>query len=236
MTPADTADAAAQTAPWLMNVSLALHIVGGSLAILSGYVAVFAPKGRPTHRVAGTVFFGSMLIMTSFALVIAVTRDQPINIMAASFALYLVFTAWLTVRRAEGTIGLLEAGACLWGLLAAAYGLLIGAPRVGGFAAVVLVFAALAGLGAAFDIKVMVQRGVRGAGRISRHLWRMCTAFFVATGSFFLGQMDEIPQMWRGPHLYVLAFAPLVLLIFWMIRVRVNAGHRTATSDGGPLS
>jgi hypothetical protein len=234
MTPAHTADAAVWAAPWLMNVSLAVHIVGGTLAILSGYVAVAAPKGRPTHRVAGTVFFGSMLAMTSFALVMALAKDQPINIMAASFALYMVFTAWLTARRPEGTLGWLEAAACLWALLVAAYGVLIGAPRAGGFATVVLVFAGLAGLGAVFDIKVMVQRGVAGVGRISRHLWRMCTAFFVATGSFFMGQMDEIPEAWRGPHLYVLAFAPLVLLIIWMIRVRMGPGRRAAAADTGP--
>jgi hypothetical protein len=57
--------------------------------------------------------------------------------------------------------------------------------------------------------------------RLRRHLWRMCFAFFIATGSFFLGQQDVLPQAWRGsPVLLVLAFAPFALMLFWLVRVR----------------
>src|SRR5262249_60362544 len=39
------------------------HIGGGSAGIASGFVAVLARKGGWWHRKAGTVFFGSMLLM-----------------------------------------------------------------------------------------------------------------------------------------------------------------------------
>ena len=59
--------------------------------------------------------------------------------------------------------------------------------------------------------------------RLSRHLWRMCFAFFIATGSFFLGQQDVLPQALRGsPILFVLAFAPFALMLFWLVRVRFS--------------
>lgn len=55
------------------------------------------------------------------------------------------------------------------------------------------------------------------------NLWRMCFAFFVATGSFFLGQQDVMPQAVRGsPILFVLAFAPFALMLFWLVRVRFS--------------
>lgn len=225
MTPSDSADAVIQTAPWLMTPALFLHIAGGAVAITSGYVAVLAAKGRTPHRVAGTVFFGSMLVMTGFALAIAAAKGQAVNLMAASLALYLVGTAWLTVRRPASAVGAAEVVAGLAGAGIAAFGFTAGRAGAGDFAGVVAVFAAVAALAALFDGKVILQRGIAGAGRISRHLWRMCAALFIATGSFFMGQMDEIPQAWRGPHLYVLAFAPMALLVFWLVRVRLRRGR-----------
>jgi hypothetical protein len=66
-----------------------------------------------------------------------------------------------------------------------------------------------------------------GARKIARHLWRMCFALFVAAGSFFLGQADEIPAPLRiWPILFVLALTPLVLLLYWMWRVRFRRSLR----------
>ncbi len=49
----------------------------------------------------------------------------------------------------------------------------------------------------------------------------MCFAFFIATGSFFLGQQDILPAAVRGsPVLFVLALAPLAVMLFWLVRIR----------------
>ena len=49
----------------------------------------------------------------------------------------------------------------------------------------------------------------------------MCFAFFIATGSFFLGQQDVLPKAVRGsPILFVLAFAPFAIMLFWLVRLR----------------
>jgi hypothetical protein len=49
----------------------------------------------------------------------------------------------------------------------------------------------------------------------------MCFALFIATGSFFLGQQDVMPKAVRGsPILFVLAFAPFAVMLFWLVRVR----------------
>src|ERR1022692_5020033 len=56
---------------------------------------------------------------------------------------------------------------------------------------------------------------VFSAERIVRHLWRMCFGFFIATGSFFLGQQQVFPAWLRGSSvLFIPALLPLVLLIF----------------------
>ncbi len=81
----------------------------------------------------------------------------------------------------------------------------------------------LAGLG---DLRMLVQ-GISGKRRIARHLWRMCFGWLIATGSFFLGQQQVFPAWLRGsPLLLVPALLPLVLLIFWMIRVRFTGVYK----------
>jgi hypothetical protein len=73
----------------------------------------------------------------------------------------------------------------------------------------------------------MLLRGISGKRRIARHLWRMCFGWFIATGSFFLGQQQVFPAWLRGsPVLLVPALLPLVLLIFWMIRVRFTSAYK----------
>src|SRR4029077_2627387 len=73
------------------------------------------------------------------------------------------------------------------------------------------------------DFNVILHGGISGAPRIARHLWRMCTALAIASGSFFLGQQQIMPVLMRGsPWLFVPVLAPVVLLFFWLFRVRLT--------------
>jgi hypothetical protein len=78
-------------------------------------------------------------------------------------------------------------------------------------------------LAAIGDLRMIREGGLRGTRRLARHLWRMCFGLFIATGSFFLGQMKFIPAPIRVvPLLFVLAIGPLVILVYWMWRVRLR--------------
>ena len=51
----------------------------------------------------------------------------------------------------------------------------------------------------------------------------MCFALFIATGSFFIGQMKFVPAPIRFmPLLIALGVAPLFALLYWMWRVRLR--------------
>jgi hypothetical protein len=57
----------------------------------------------------------------------------------------------------------------------------------------------------------------------------MCLAFFITSGLFFLGQQKVLPQPVRGsPMPFVLAFAPIALMLVWLVQVRFS---RTRPSD-----
>jgi uncharacterized membrane protein len=212
----------------LSDTVLVLHIAGGLVAVAAGYAALSAPKGGRVHRFAGRVFAVAMLVMVGFAAVLGLAKSQYGNVFAALLTTYLVGTGWTAVRRPGSAAPAWDRGAMLFAVGLAFAGPAAGllglksAAGSGGFYA----FGALAGLAAALDLSVLRRGGAAGFARIRRHLWRMCTAMFIATGSFFLGQADEIPRALHGPHLFVLGLAPLGALAFWMARTRGRRRRR----------
>lgn len=210
------------------------HVVGGLVGIVSGFAALAVRKGGGLHRQIGTVFFVSMVIMAGFAAVMAALGAQRLNTLAGLFTLYLVTTAWAVVQRAPRTTGGFEVGAMgaagliafaglAIGVQAATVGVQDGDPSSGDAPTLYFAFAVLGLLAATLDLRVIRAGGLSGRPRLARHLWRMCLALFVAAGSFFFGQADEIPAQFQGPHLMIPPFAALGALAFWMIRVRFPA-------------
>lgn len=209
-----------------MSMLTWLHIAGGSLAILSGAVAVAAPKGRPLHARAGTWFFASMLVLGITAAILAwLNGDEGLG-MGGILTCYFVATSWVTARRRAGTTGRFESLACAAALVMAATIAWVG---IAGAATPppgrgpLFALAAMCLLAGLLDLYAILRAKLTPAQRISRHLWRMCFAFFMATGSFFMGQQDLMPQSLRGsPILIVLGLAPLAVMVFWLVRLRFS--------------
>jgi hypothetical protein len=83
------------------------------------------------------------------------------------------------------------------------------------------VLCSVALLSAAGDLRMLSRGGLFGTQRITRHLWRMCFAWFIASGSVFLARPHLFPAILRETYALVfLGFLPLLLLIFWLFRVR----------------
>jgi len=228
------------TNPLLHAVTLCvfvIHIAGGTVGLFSGTIAVFASKGGRLHRKAGTVFFVSMLVMAASAAILAVVRPgQMVNLFIAPFTAYLVMTAWMTVQHGEGTAGVPEKVAlvvalCLCGpFTILSFQLATGmapffnsaVPLKGPVLVAIYTFTTVLIIAAIGDAKVVFAGGISGAPRIARHLWRMCLGLTLAAGSAFT---NGLPRLLPGPmHVtpifFLPQFVPLVLLVFWMIRVR----------------
>ncbi len=215
-----------------MSPLLLAHIAAGGTGILSGAAALTARKGDRAHRTFGAVFVLSMAVMAGLAVYLAgfvppvgpSAAPPRASIAVAGLTLYLVATAWMTARRKTGRGFETFAFAVALGIAAAmaAFGIQAAA-RASATAGPYFVFALFAAFAAALDLKVVVRGGIAGAPRIARHLWRMCFALFFATSFFFIGQQKVMPASVRGsPFLLVLAFAPLLWMIVWMVRVRLT--------------
>jgi hypothetical protein len=206
-----------------MIVVMWIHIGAGLLALLSGTAAVAARKGGRLHARAGTFFFGAMLVLGATASALEPFRNPPGSPVGGVIVCYFVATSWAAARRRDGRSGWFEKVACAAALGLGAltiYGGLTGATTPAGPGPVFAIggLCMLAGL---LDLNAILRAPLRPAQRIARHLWRMCFAFFIATGSFFLGQQDVLPAAVRGsPVLFLLAFSPFAIMAFWLVRIR----------------
>ncbi len=227
---------------------LLVHICGGTVGLLSGTAAIAFRKGSPRHVLAGKVFVASMVTMAAFAVYLAIVRHQPNNIGGGIFTFYLIGTAWLTARRRDGETIRLDWVALLiplaLGILTWMNGLKVvrsGASSQDGVPVGMSFFlGSVMLLAAAGDVRMLVRGGVFGAKRIARHLWRMCFGLFIASGSFFLGPSNRPLRLlstvglgkYLSPALFgttlylILTLLPLILLIFWLIRIRLANAYR----------
>lgn len=81
-----------------MKSVLLVHIAGGSLALLAGFVALYAAKGAAWHRKSGMLFVYSMVAMAISATAMAALEGQIGNFIGGLLATYMVGTALATVR------------------------------------------------------------------------------------------------------------------------------------------
>jgi uncharacterized membrane protein len=220
------------------GTALALHISGASAGLIFGSVALIARKGQRLHRLAGNIFFVSMLTMSGVAAVAAPFLPDRASALMGVLVFYLTATAWAVVQRRPGVIGRFERGAAVvpW-FVAAGYfafawigghmprGVLDGEPSQMGY-----VFGALAVLAGACDISMIRRGGVAGPQRIARHLWRMTLALAVAWGSF-AGQPKAQPIGLRGSDLLIIpALVVLIALFVWLAKTLIPRRRRAAAA------
>lgn len=217
-----------------MQVSplLVVHVCAATVGLLSGYLAMTLRKGSGLHGAAGNVFFVSMLTATAAgAYIAAFLRPNSGNVMGSTLTFYLVSTAWVAARRRDGKAGAFDLGALVFALAIAATGTTWGfqtASSQSGLkhgypAPFYFVFASIALLFAASDVRMLVRGGVFGAKRIARHLWRMGMGLLFATLSFYPGQAKLFPRWIRETNLlYVPAVLLVGAMLFWLYRVSVR--------------
>jgi uncharacterized membrane protein len=173
---------------------LPIHIVAGGFAVVLGGIALVAAKGGPVHRRSGMMFVYAMLTMGISGSVLALRQSLTnANVLGGFMSAYFVVTALTAVRPPSAWTRGLNVSALVVAIGLAAVEITLGVKAVGsprgtlnGVPFFMLFFlATVTSLAAVGDIRVMRSGPLRGAKRLSRHLWRMCFALFIAAGSFF---------------------------------------------------
>lgn len=223
------------------SLALVLHISGASTALMAGPAAMIAKKGSRAHRIAGNVFFVSMLTMSGIGAVVAPMFPDRISALAGAYTFYLTATGWAAVIRPAGKVGRFEVGALIFAAALAVTGIVLG--RLGSLSPkgtldglpyqLPYAFAALAAVAAACDIGVLMKRGLTGGARIARHLWRMGLALVIAAASF-AGQPKAQPEFLRNsPYLFIPALVILAATLVWLVHTRLPKRPRRAQRATG---
>jgi uncharacterized membrane protein len=216
-------------------VSLVFHVAVGVAALVGGFIAIAARKGGTWHRRSGMVFVYTMIATGLTAAGISVYEGKSPG--GGVVTAYFVFTAWTTIRPLPGggrrvAIGLMVFvfAMAVLGYFGAVTALDKPGNQLNGVPAGMLFFMSTITLLAAFgDFRMMRAGGIQGSRRIARHLWRMCFGLFIATGSFVaqLVMMKYVPDALRSlPVILALSAGPLVMLVYWMWRIRLRQNLR----------
>ena len=219
------------------SIMLAVHIGGGSVAILAGFSTLIPRKGSKWHVLLGIAFFYSMVAMAGAGTYLAMFSSfETINALIGLFTLYLVLTARWTAANHSGQVTVREKiGGVLSGSLLVAFAIASWKAAKSGEAVVdgiyveaFYVYTVLAAIAVALDIKVLAKGGVYGKQRVARHLWRTILALFIACGSLFLGQPQVFPESIQDSGALSAPVLLVVLaLLYWLIRVYI--GRRFST-------
>jgi hypothetical protein len=175
---------------------LPVHVIGGLVGIVAGFVALAALKGGRRHRRSGMVFVYAMLTMSATGAAIALMKSNGWGTAMGGFlAFYLVTTGLLASRRGVPGFQWTDLAALLMAVTLGVTYYTFGFQAVsspsgkayGYPSPLYFVFGTVTWLAAFGDARVLV-RGIQGSRRLARHVWRMCFAMFIATASFFLGR------------------------------------------------
>jgi uncharacterized membrane protein len=221
---------------------LFIHILAGIVALATGAVALLAVKGGGLHRRSGRLFVYAMVTMALGGAVIALAQGAApaINVPAGLTTVYLVVTALTAVRQRSSSSRALDRVAMIFGFVVGLASIVAGIVTLAtasgaakGMAYPLFMFGVV-GLGAArADRKMLEGNGLRGAPRLRRHLWRMCAALFIASGSFFLGQAQVFPAPVRNSGLLpVPVLAVLAAMAYWLWRVRGRGTMNSGRPEG----
>ena len=230
-----------------MRLTYLVHILAGSLALVSGYVALYAAKGAVLHRKSGMLFVYAMLTMCVFGTLIAMVRGvaPAVNVPAGTLSAYLVITALTTVRPSAAGARWLDSALMLLAVTVGVASLTFafqavanGGTRNGMPAFPFFLFGIVGLVAGISDVRIIRSGALQGAARLARHLWRMGFALFVAALSFFIGQAKVIPKPIRiYPLLALPVLIVLLTMFYWLWRVRIRRSLRgiVGASRGTPL-
>ncbi len=223
------------TSTGLPFLSLAFHVAMGVAALAAGLIAIAARKGGNWHRRAGLVFVYTMIANGISAVGISAYEGKSIG--SGALTVYLVFTAFTAFRplpaRGRGVdIALMVLAFTFAAATYLSAFTALGRPgnQLNGVPAGMLFFLGTVVLLAAIgDVRMFRAGGIYGTRRLARHLWRMCFGLFIASSSFAaqLVMMKSMPPQLRSvPMILLLGGGPLVVLLYWMWRVRLKQNLR----------
>ena len=203
----------------MMQILLPIHILSGTIALLSAIMAVLSEKGKKLHVFSGRTYFWSMVAIFLTAIPMSIITSNIFLFLIAFFSFYLAFAGIRFARNRKGiattsdwiAVGLMIlSGVGMWTLAAILFmnnnSMYIPLLVFGGFAIVL-------GYG---DFKSHKNKTAIGKERIGKHLQNMIGGTIaVITAVLVVNVKIEPVWIW-----WVLPTVLIVPVIIWY-RIKV---------------
>ena len=202
-----------------MQILLQIHILAGTIALLSAIMAVLSEKGKKLHALSGRTYFWSMVVIFLTATAMSIITSNIFLFLIAFFSFYFAFSGIRFARNRKGiattsdwiAVGLMIlSGVGMWTLAAVLFmnnNSMYIPLLVFGFGAIVL------GYG---DFKSHKNKTAIGKERIVRHLVSMI-AGTIAVITAVLVVNVKIEPVWIWWVLPTVLIFPVI--IWWRIKV-----------------
>lgn len=81
----------------MLKSLLLLHIISGSLALVSGFIAIATIKGSRLHKRSGKLYFYAMLGVALTAVIISLAKGNDFLLSIGIFSFYLTFSGYRSI-------------------------------------------------------------------------------------------------------------------------------------------
>jgi uncharacterized protein (DUF2141 family)/uncharacterized membrane protein len=190
----------------LFKPLLALHIAGGTSALVAGAVAMIARKGGRNHGIAGIIYFWSMAAVCSSAVGMCILHPQQFLFYVAIFSFYLTFSGRRIAarKRVDARAARLDWTAAIVAAIGGSIMLTRGMMAlVQGmdFGAVGMTFGVLCAMFAVRDMRSFVQPPAEKMHWFFTHLTRMLGAYISTFTAFVVVNVKFLPPLvvWLAP-------------------------------------
>lgn len=189
---------------------LALHILGGSIGLISGTIVLILKKGDKRHKKIGSIFFWGMNLAGLCSFVLAVMHPNNFLFVVGIFTLYMNLTArsYLKFKRKDAVINFRDAIPTIGMVIAAFFFVIVGIKLINkdSFGWVLLSFAFISLRFVAADYMFFKGKSKFANQWLLSHLQRMIGTYIASITAFLVVNINFSPA-------FVIWLAPTVLLV-----------------------
>jgi uncharacterized membrane protein YwaF len=219
----------------LYDMLLIVHIIAGSLALLSALVALAIKTLDAAHRwhvYSGTAFLWSMVVVFITAVPLAIIKANTFLFVIAIFSVYLALSGWRYAKYRQGKPTPLDWGSAGVMVATSIAMVLLGAFMLISGEAIGLALIVFGGIGATLsssDLRTLGAGRIDGKRRIAAHLTRMLAGTIATITAFLVTNVTFEPAflLWLAPTVVI---TPLIV---WWNR-RIQAGEKPRGMPEGP--
>ncbi len=207
------------------------HVVAGAISLISAPVSMAVFKGGNVHRIAGKIFFWSMVYIFVSAIILGTYHWKPFLLMVSVLSFYLVYSGYRTVYQKQihpgkGARWYDWTVAALCGIFMLCFLIWSIDLVVNGTNAILIVFFSVGGLFSIFtEVKRYLRKPDAKHSWLFNHIGRMVGGFIAAVTAFSTNVLSFLPGLaqWLWP---TLIGTPLIIYWIRVYRKKLDNGAR----------